>query len=60
MKLNMSEIYKTNEDFKNYVDKYCREWEIEKETAFEEYIIIEVAKAYTTGCNSRRGKINEN
>ena len=33
--------YKTNEDFKEYVDKYCKKHGIEKEEAFRHIIVQE-------------------
>lgn len=54
--MNLNEIYETNEDFRNYVDRYCAEWDKTKEQAFEELIIKDVAKSYLPkGCNYSKG-----
>ena len=35
----MKELYESNNDFKQYVDKYCVKHKIDRETAFEHSVI---------------------
>lgn len=40
-------LYKENEDFKAYVDRYAKNRQIESEKALEHEIVRQVAKYYT-------------
>lgn len=39
----IAELYKTSEDFKEYVDKYCACYKIDKEEAFKHQLLKGVA-----------------
>lgn len=42
----MEELYKTNKDFSEYVDKYCAKHKVTKEEAFSHLIIRAIANMY--------------
>lgn len=42
----MKELYNTNPDFKDYVDRYCIKHNVTVDDALEHYIIKESAKYY--------------
>lgn len=44
--LNLRILYEKNEDFKQYVDKYCKKTNITPEEAFTHYMIKDVARYY--------------
>lgn len=39
--MDLNKLYEDNEDFKNYIDKFCKEYGISKEKAFTHKVIIE-------------------
>lgn len=46
MLVEMNELYKSNKDFKEYVDKFCTKHRTLPELAFKTVIVQEVYKAY--------------
>lgn len=44
--VTMATGYETNKDFKDYIDKYCKTYRIDKETAFSHLLVKEVWKMY--------------
>lgn len=50
----MSELYKNNEDFRNYVDKYCTKHKCSVQEALSHKLIGGVAEFY--GKKSESGK----
>lgn len=42
----MQDLYKTNNNFKQYVDKYCVKHKIDRETAFEHSVIRNAFEYY--------------
>ena len=42
----MNEFYKTNQDFKDYVDKYCAKHHIDKDEAFTHSLVISAYEYY--------------
>ena len=44
----MKRFYETNQDFREYVDRYCAKHKITAEEAIEHQIVKEVGKAYKT------------
>lgn len=45
-------IYKANENFRKYVDKYCRTYHVLVEDALKHKLVQEVAKEYEEGVNA--------
>lgn len=45
---DLEELYINNTDFKEYVDKYCRQKQITKDEALQHRLVLEYA-IYTTG-----------
>ena len=45
--MGMKELYSSNEDFKSYVDKYCRTYRYTPEEALEHDLVNAVAHQYT-------------
>ena len=43
----MKELYGKNEDFRDYVDAYCKKHEISKKEAFSHKIVVNVGKYYS-------------
>lgn len=43
----MKELYNQNEDFKDYVDAYCKKHEISKDEAFSHKIVVNVGEYYS-------------
>lgn len=46
----MIELYLKNRDFKEYVDRYCRQYRVTIEQALEHAIVKYVANSYIKGC----------
>lgn len=44
----MKEFYDTNADFKNYVDKYCKQYKCTVEEALKHKIVAEVYEQYSS------------
>ena len=42
----MREFYDHNEDFKSYVDRYCKQYGLAVEEAFKHEIVKQVAEQY--------------
>ena len=42
----MEELYKSNADFREYVNRYCRTYKLTEEEALQHMIVKEVAKQY--------------
>lgn len=51
----MKDLYERNNDFKQYVDKYCTKHEIDRETAFNHSVI---RNAYEYYLHVNDGKIS--
>lgn len=45
----MMELYKNNADFRQYVDRYCKTYNLNVEEALQHVIVKEVAKEYAEG-----------
>lgn len=43
---NMQDLYENNNDFKRYVDRYCRTYGLSVEEALEHNLVQEVGKQY--------------
>lgn len=46
MLVEMNELYKSNKDFREYVDKFCTKHRTVPENAFKCVVVQEVYKAY--------------
>ena len=44
--INTNILYEKNEDFKEYVDRYCKKHNIPVQEALDHYIVKDVAKYY--------------
>ena len=42
----MQDLYENNNDFKRYVDRYCRTYSLSVEEALEHNLVQEVGKQY--------------
>lgn len=42
----MDELYNSNKDFRDYVDRYCKAYRCTKEEAFEHVLVQMVGKQY--------------
>ena len=42
----MQDLYENNEDFKGYVDRYCRTYDLSVEEALEHKLVQDVGKHY--------------
>lgn len=42
----MENFYSSNDDFKDYVDKYCKQYGLTKEEAFNQELVIQVYLYY--------------
>ena len=42
----MKEFYDSNEDFRNYVDRYCRTYRLSVEEALEHKLVQDVGRHY--------------
>ena len=51
----MKELYDKNEDFKDYVDAYCKKHEISKEEAFTHKLVMNVGEYYFEKSKSKVG-----
>ena len=51
----MKELYSNNEDFKDYVDAYCKKHEISKDEAFTHKIVVNVGEDYVEKSKSKVG-----
>ena len=51
----MKELYNQNEDFKDYVDAYCKKHEISKDEAFSHKIVVNVGEYYSEKSKSKVG-----
>jgi hypothetical protein len=43
---NIQDLYENNNDFKRYVDRYCRTYGLSVEDALEHNLVQEVGKQY--------------
>lgn len=51
----MKELYGKNEDFRDYVDAYCKKHEISKDEAFSHKIVVNVGEYYSEKSKSKVG-----
>lgn len=45
----MNELYNRNADFRGYVDRYCKSYNLSVEEALKHVIVGEVAREYAEG-----------
>ena len=51
----MKDLYSKNEDFRDYVDAYCKKHEISKDEAFSRKIVVNVGEYYSEKSKSKVG-----
>lgn len=54
--MSYRDLYNTNKDFKEYVDKYCANFGIKVEKALEDLIVRVVAEKYSNDTRNKDGK----
>lgn len=53
MSEELKKLYENDQDFRHYVDEWCRNHKLEKEQVFEFNILKEYAKYVREGSNER-------